>query len=385
MQINYSDLDKIALQNETKSVTYRELRENIAQAKPAGDFLRAENSFEFIYQFYALLEQGRIPRVLPIGHDEKEIIARDKQFTQLPEDTLLIGYTSGTTGLPKAYMRGKESWLIGYEATTQKEAPTLACFGPMSYSLSLFSLTQTLYFGQTFQFTKKFNVDHMIKLANTNSHIVFSIVPTMFEMFAERAIKLNQTINNRIEIYTTGSKLNPSNIQKLKTLIPNLKVFEYYGTSETSYVAGYEVTGTEPSNYVGELFPGVEIALAPGGQIQITSPQLFLGYLPNPLASQTLLMDDLGYLENNSLFLTGRASSIIKRGGEKIQAEEIERAILKLPGVSQVSVIGIPDHYYGQKVKARIVSSIKHTKIPKVDQIEYVDKLELTPNGKIKK
>ena len=110
---------------------------------------------------------------------------------------------------------------------------------------------------------------------------------------------------------------------------------------------------------------------------------------------------DLGYIDKNGhLFLAGRADDMIVSGGENVYPATVENILLQHPDISDVTIIGIPDKEYGQRLKAFVVAE-KNTQITENDilnwlknkvarfqmpaKINFIDKLPLTSVGKIDK
>ena len=99
------------------------------------------------------------------------------------------------------------------------------------------------------------------------------------------------------------------------------------------------------------------------GEVAIGGPQVMRGYFNQRQATEAVfkndlfLTGDLGYLdEDGYLYICGRSKELIIRGGQNIYPREIELAIEKHPAVAAVAVVGVPDQYMGERVKAVIVA-----------------------------
>ncbi|KAK5727762.1 hypothetical protein LTR17_012524 [Elasticomyces elasticus] len=138
-----------------------------------------------------------------------------------------------------------------------------------------------------------------------------------------------------------------------------------YGSSEVPacirHPAGIDYSRI-PSGSVGMAAPGVDAKVSPEGELLIKSPFMFSKYLHNPAATAAT-HDDQGYFKTGDIcrkegeyfFIVGRASlDIIKSGGYKIGAVEIERCLLELPYCQEAMVVGVEDEEFGQRVAAAV-------------------------------
>jgi long-chain acyl-CoA synthetase len=154
-------------------------------------------------------------------------------------------------------------------------------------------------------------------------------------------------------------------------LFKETKLYEYYGSSEASYISYLEITGEEGPDSLGQPFDGVHLSIRDGqfrevppgtiGELYIRSEMMFAGYhlLPEETASvfregwlrtgDYMLLD-----QNRHLHLAGRAGNMIKSGGLKVFPEEVEAVLLRIPAIREVMVFGKPDDRWGEQVTALI-------------------------------
>ncbi|KAK3720803.1 hypothetical protein LTR37_003466 [Vermiconidia calcicola] len=143
-----------------------------------------------------------------------------------------------------------------------------------------------------------------------------------------------------------------------------------YGSSEVPgliRVAANADVRTIPKGSVGSPSPGVDVKLSEDGELLIKSPLMFSGYLFDEDATRAahdadgwFKTGDICRRDGNFVFIIGRASvDIIKSGGYKIGALEIERACLQLEYVREAAVLGVEDEEYGQRVAA-IITLARH-------------------------
>lgn len=361
-----------------------------------------------------ILAQFEDPLVLTDIHtiSEKAAAPFDSAEYAAPSDLAFIGFTSGTTGQPKGYRRTHQSWVKSFEGTNelirQSSNQSATVFGSMHYSLSLYTLMQTLYFGQTFILNQHFSTKSLIDLVKQTESLTCFLVPTMIHALISKLEAKNEVLTEKYTIISSGAKLNVDIRRKLYRYCPNVQLYEFYGSSETSYISMETVQGIPSDNSVGQLFPGVEIVIdqpnAEGvGEIQVRSPLNFAGYHrkgDNHVATVACVSTgDLGKVEGNTLEYYGRKDDCINRGGEKFYPLEFERHLLKLASVAEIVVLGIPDEHYNEKIGAVIVwsdhnqvmsmaeintyLSAQMSRPAKIDHIFAVEEIPKQNNGKI--
>ncbi len=143
-------------------------------------------------------------------------------------------------------------------------------------------------------------------------------------------------------------------------------LLERYGMTELGMVLSNRLDHRVPG-HVGEPFPGVEVRLVDEsgddvddglpGELLVRGPQVFAGYWQRPDATAECFVDgwfrtgDVAVHDDDGFRLLGRASvDILKTGGEKVSALEIEEVFRSHPGIADCAVVGLPDEEWGQRV-----------------------------------
>ena len=222
----------------------------------------------------------------------------------------------------------------------------------------------------------------------------------------------------------TAAALPVKHITMLREIFPEARIYSMYGLTECkrcTYLPPKDIDRKPAS--VGVAIPNTELwivdendnRVGPNevGQLVIRGATVMRGYWekpeetakklrPGPLPGELVLytgdfckLDEEGYL-----YFVGRMDDIIKSRGEKVAPKEVENAIVDIPGVKEVAVVGVPDELLGQAVKAFVVLEAGSTLTPKEierecrarledfmvpRQIELRDDLPKTTTGKIKK
>ncbi|KAI1616648.1 hypothetical protein EDD36DRAFT_142252 [Exophiala viscosa] len=203
---------------------------------------------------------------------------------------------------------------------------------------------------------------------------VFSAVPTILlrlQWHFEQKIRSTPEeaayiqAANQFRAFMCGSSALQQQVQEFWTDIRQGRpILTRYGATEYPgcLKVPAELGAAVPKGCVGLPVPGVELKLSDGddGELLVKSPNMFAKYLFDPEATAEA-HDEAGYFktgdicrrENGYYYIIGRASvDIIKSGGYKISAIEIERACLDLPYISEAAVVGVEDEEFGQRVGA---------------------------------
>jgi long-chain acyl-CoA synthetase len=175
-------------------------------------------------------------------------------------------------------------------------------------------------------------------------------------------------IDKPIQIISSGAKWEVDSKQKIQEQFLHIKMFEFYGASELSFVSFLcNDSDEDKPGSVGKPFHNVEIQIRHAhldeasdqeiGTIFVRSPMIFDGYVhPQSHAIQStkdennwVTVDDMGYLdEAGYLYIVGREKNMILYGGVNVFPEEIETVLLRHPDVEEAVVIGMNDPYWGQ-------------------------------------
>jgi long-chain acyl-CoA synthetase len=301
----------------------------------------------------------------------------------LPQDSepFYMGFTSGTTGKPKAFIRSHRSWVTSF-AGSQAEFGIdsddhVLVPGPLVHSHFLYASVQAIFTGATVYLLDKFSPVKWIDLTQLYPITMVYMVPTMFEAlfstFEEGQTQISTTCQIRAFL-SSGAKWSPASKHKISYWFPEAQLFEFYGASELSFVTVLDPEGNRlKPDSVGRTFHGVnlsirredgtEAAVNEVGKLFVQSDMVFSGYYRNEEETSRILqkdgwatVDDLAKRdEDGYIYLVGREKNMIIYGGLNVYPEEVEKAIRQFPSVEEVVVLGIPDEYWGEKIIAVIV------------------------------
>ncbi|MBE7123175.1 acyl-CoA synthetase, partial [Bacillus cereus] len=323
-----------------------------------------------------------------------------------------MGFTSGSTGKAKAFLRAQQSWVHSFACNVHdfhmKKEDSILIAGTLVHSLFLYGAISALYVGQTVHVMRKFIPNQVLDKLETENISVMYTVPTMLESLYRE----NRVTENEMKIISSGAKWEAEAKEKMKNMFPYAKRYEFYGASELSFVTALvdEESERKP-NSVGKPCHNVqvricnevgeEVQVGEVGTVYVKSDQFFMGYvsdgviIPQLSKDGWMTVEDVGYQdEEGFIYIVGREKNMILFGGINIYPEEIESLLYTHPAVEEIVVVGVKDSYWGEKpvaivkgsatkqqLKSFCLQRLASFKIPK--EWHFVDEIPYTNSGKI--
>ena len=311
-----------------------------------------------------------------------------EQVGLLPEIDItrraLILYTSGTTGKPKGVVTTHQN--IQAQVTSLISAwgwtgsDRILHVLPLHHIHGIINvLTCALWSGAECHMLAKFDAQKVWDRISEGDLTLFMAVPTIYvKLIAawENADSDRQKIMSdgcgKMRLMVSGSAALPVQVLEKWRNISGHFLLERYGMTEIGMALSNPLHGERLAGYVGKPLPQVEVRLVdekvnlvvPGspGEIQIKSPGVFLEYWQKPEATAKAFRDgwfctgDFAVVENDSYRILGRMSvDIIKTGGYKVSALEIEEVLRTHPEIQDCAVVGLADAEWGERVCAALV------------------------------
>ncbi|MEY9941471.1 acyl-CoA synthetase [Streptacidiphilus sp. MAP5-3] len=298
------------------------------------------------------------------------------------EQTALVIYTSGTTGPPKGALISRRAIRTTLDALA--EAWSWTGDDVLVHALPLFhvhglvlGILGPLRRGGTVHHLGRFETDTVAAELAGEGTMLFG-VPTMYHRLAE-AVASDAELAAALakaRLLVSGSAALSRRDHEALLAATGRQVIERYGMTETLMNTSMVLGGACTPGTVGLPLPGVELRLVEDdgtpvpagtdavGEIQVRGANLFSGYLNRPEATAAAFAEDgwfrtgdMAVLEpDGSVRIVGRRSTdLIKSGGYKIGAGEIETVLLDHPGVADAAVTGEPDEDLGERIIAWIV------------------------------
>ncbi|CAO2815421.1 unnamed protein product [Amaranthus hypochondriacus] len=318
-----------------------------------------------------------------------------KESKVLGEDAAIIIYTSGTTGKPKGAVHTHQGVLAQVQMLTEaweysSSDHFLHCL-PLHHVHGLFNaLFAPMYAGSVVEFMPKFSVSGIWQRWRESypkdstkvdsSVTVFTGVPTMYtrliqgyEAMAPDVQAVSASAASKLRLMMSGSSALPYPVMQQWETITGHRLLERYGMTEFVMAISNPLRGMRKGGTVGKPFPGIEVKILAEegsgnetsvGELCVRSPSLFREYWKLPEVTKQSFTDD-GFFktgdavtvdEDGYYIILGRTSAdIMKVGGYKLSALEIEAVLLEHPAVTECCVLGLPDETYGEAVTAIIV------------------------------
>lgn len=288
-----------------------------------------------------------------------------------PTTPFYIGFTSGSTGLPKGFRRHHRSWTESFRVCADTFGPDTCARmlvpGRFSHSLFLFGVMLGLWSGAGVVVQERFSAPGMIEtLARCDTPCLVA-VPSQLLVLLELAERrqLAPMVGVKL-IMISGARWMREQTPTLQALFPCAQIIEFYGASETSFITWMHADATVPPQVVGEPFANVELDIrdpSPGdgtGLIYVRSPMVFMDYAGGGGDATAALRDgdwlsvrDVGRLDDQGrLLLMGRQNRMIVTQGKNLFPEELETVLAASPWIAVASVHGLPHPVRGQQVVA---------------------------------
>ena len=297
-------------------------------------------------------------------------------------DVAVLLYTAGTTGHPKGVALTHRNLLanaLQCRTWFTKAAPgreRILAVLPFFHAFGLSGLMNFgLSLGAELIVLPRFEAKEVLGTIDRLRPTFFSAVPTILRALLE-APEAKTTDFSSLQVCISGGDSLPLDLRARFEETTGVPVTEGYGLSESGPVVtcGNPLEHRDKPGSVGLPLPGtvVEVlsldearaALAPGetGEICLRGPQIMSGYWQQPEQTAKVLVDgrlssgDLGYLDDEGyLFIVDRLKDVIITGGYTVYPSAIEAAICRHPAVAEAAVVGAPDDYWGEVVKAFVV------------------------------
>jgi malonyl-CoA/methylmalonyl-CoA synthetase len=298
------------------------------------------------------------------------------------ESPAFIVYTSGTTGPPKGVVHATRAIVGNLDALAAAwewtEHDTVVHALPMFHVHGLIVASLgPLRRGGTVRHVGRFDVP-AVAAELADGAMLFG-VPTMYHRLATAVADSPDLADavGKARLLVSGSAALPVGVHQRIEEATGQRVVERYGLTETLMNTAVRADGTREAGVVGPAVAGVAVrlvdesgAVLPGwgddvvGEIEVRGENLFLGYLNRPEATAESFRDgwfrtgDIGTrTADGQLRIVGRrATDLIKSGGYKIGAGEIENVLAEHPGVVEVAVTGEPDEDLGERIVAWVVA-----------------------------
>ena len=339
------------------------------------------------------------------------------------EDLALLQYTGGTTGPAKGVMLTHYnlvantsqcvSWMYKLRKGEERILAALPFFHV--YGMTVVMNLSIMFYSKMI-ILPKFEPIDVLKTIEKQKATIFPGAPTMYIALLNHP-KIKDFDLSSIEACLSGSAALPLEVQSKFEQLSGGKLVEGYGLTETSpVVIANFLWGNRKTGSIGVPWPNTDatiLSIETGesaepneiGEVMVKGPQVMKGYWKRPEDTQATFKDDwfltgdMGYMDEEGYFyIVDRKKDMIIAGGFNIYPREIEEILYEHEKVQEACIIGVPDQYRGETVKAFIVPKEgqtvteeeldqycrKHLAAFKVPRLyEFRDELPKTMIGKI--
>ncbi len=342
-------------------------------------------SGEFAPQLDPLIE-GSFPDLRRI-QPEKARVGEPVALPSVGTDRrAMILYTSGTTSRPKGVVSTHANLIAQIEMLVEAWAwesqDSIPLFLPLHHIHGIVNVLGCgLWSGATIETFRGFSVERVFERVRARAYSVFMAVPTIYVKMIEALERLGKDERSSVlagfgamRLMVSGSAALPASVHEAWTALTGQELLERYGMTEIGMALSNPLNGERRPGAVGQALPGVSVRLKTeagdlvagedeAGEIQVRGAAVFQEYwrldevTKDSFDAGWFRTGDVAVLERGAYRIMGRLSvDIIKSGGYKLSALEIEAALLDHPGIAECAVVGLPDETWGEAVGVALVA-----------------------------
>ena len=339
----------------------------------------------------------------------EEVEARADAVT--PDDVADILFTSGTTGRPKGAMSAHRqsigvarAWAeLGGVSPDDRYLVINPFFHSFGYKIGILVGLLT---GATLYPVATFDLDETMRLIETERITLLPGAPTIYQSLLAAPGRADHDLSS-LRLAVTGAAVVPVVlIERMREELEIDHVVTAFGMTEAVVVTmcreGDSAETVATTN--GRAVPGMETRIADNGELLVKGDYVMLGYLDDPAATAEAIdadgwlhTGDIGELdEHGNLRITDRLKDMYISGGFNVYPAEVEQTLMRMDGIDDVAVVGVPDERMGEIGKAYVVGSaaaadivafakerLANFKVPRL--VEHVEVLPRNLSGKVLK
>ena len=318
----------------------------------------------------------------------------------------MIIYTSGTTGRPKGAVSTHQN--IGaqiaalVDAWRWTPADRLLLTLPLHHVHGIINgLGSALAVRATCEILPAFDAEVVWNRLSSGEVTVFTAVPTIYnrliaswESASPDVQRMRSDGARRLRLMMSGSAALPIRTLERWRDITGHTLLERYGMTELGMALSNPLVGERRPGFVGQALPGVDVRLVDEdgrdvgegvpGELEVRGPAVCLEYWQRPDETQAAFRDgwfrtgDVAVCEQGAYRLLGRSNvDIIKTGGFKVSALEIEEILRTHPAIAECAVVGVSDEDWGERVSAAV--ELRTGASLSLDELQQWAKVQLAP------
>ena len=378
----------------------------------------------------------RLERIISVGEpgsDEavpfeqlEQTPAQDPPAKPQPDDPFMMFFTSGTTASPKATlhtynMRLTNSWFCARDMGVRQDDGML-CPSPLSHLWALLNYWSSVIQGCPQILMERYGPEEFRRIVSEGNVTVIMGAPA-HAMDLLAAPLLDAEVLSKIRRFAlSGTTCPPELVGRMRATLPNCKPIVFWGMTEMG--GAFYTRPEDPPEIIEHTVgrasgpcivsvvdeEGQRLPAGQEGELIIRSPFAIEAYFKNPEATEGSVTSDgwfrtgdLGKMDQDgNIQILGRQKELINRGGVKFLPQNVEEVLLRHPAVYMVAIVGMPDERLGERNACFVVPaageeppSLKElcqllekegtSKFMWPERLEIVERLPLTPTGKIQR
>ncbi len=302
-----------------------------------------------------------------------------------PDRPAMILYTSGTTSLPKGVVSTHANIQAQIEALVAawrwEASDRIPLFLPLHHIHGIINVVAcALWVGARIESYPRFDIERLLPRVAADAFTVFMAVPTIYVKLIQALEAMGEEERAcvtkgfaQMRLMVSGSAALPASVHERWTELTGQRLLERYGMTEIGMALSNLYQGERRPGSVGVPLPQVDVRLKSEagelvvgedqpGEIQVQGPAVFHSYWRRENVTEESFDDgwfrtgDVAVRERGYYRIMGRLSvDIIKSGGYKLSALEIESVLLEHPRIRECAVIGVQDDVWGEAVAAALV------------------------------
>lgn len=324
-----------------------------------------------------------VERTIVVGPEYENLLTSARPtrcpVTVSENDIFSVPYTSGATGRAKGVMLSHRGRILSCYAMAVEHG----CHGPddctvattpMFHGAGFLMALVPIFFGGRVEILPRFDIERLLGAISANAATSVYMVPTHFAAMFALGKSVQRFDLRSLKAVISGTAPLPQSMKaRIIEVFGEGRLYERYGTTESSIA-----TVLRPADQLRKIAcvgqplhathlrvldeAGNDLPTGSVGELAISSPYLFSGYLNLPDATQRttrgdwFVTGDLARLDGEGyLYIVDRKNDMIISGGENVYPREVEEVLLEHPAVTECGVVGAPHPYWGEQVTAFVV------------------------------
>lgn len=273
-----------------------------------------------------------------------------------PDAPFLLLTSSGTTGAPKAFLKTRRQYSANIDVSREHLGATTGVDtfapGPLSFSLTLYALFESLGTGGTVHLADRLDELWLTPRLREEAITRIVTVPSALHALAEAAERDPARLSGLDTVISCGAALPPSTRRRFAALAPQARVISCFGAAELGFIG--DSRGTDGTI---RLYPLVQARVRDDGGVDLPDGELGTLWVRSPSCSDAYLggsgtpladaegwatVHDQGRLHGRDFSFSGRRGDVVTTGGYTVALDTVERAFDGMPGLGAVCAIAQP-------------------------------------------